>query len=496
MAIVASVLLLILLVSVFIGREKTAESTEAIVSDQYDLQIKNCWFAVPDDEEVFCGELLTPVASGQFRLPFVILRDTSPERRADPVIYLQGGPGAATRMDEEGIAYWTSWRRGANLHRDLVLVDIRGAGRSQPALACNEYDRFTLRALRENLTMEQELQQGLAVIQHCFVQLSSRGFKPEHYGTQVSASDLRALMQLLNQEYPDYERWNLLGVSYGSRLAMAAASGNPQVNALILDSAYPSGFGGTQSWPEVFDQAMRKFFLWCEQDADCNPNSRSDLMGLLQQTLQQLRDQPLQLSVRRWDGEAPVELVLNDHRFLSAVFFALYSPYDWVHLVPAMEDINRGGRNRLNGLIESFINNALSPDFNGLVFMAVDCRDHPMQSAEDYQQLLETYPQFASYMQHLWVHQACQLFPVGDGLHITPLPTQPGLILAGELDPITPLHWAESLHSQWLGSQLLRFADTGHGVINHHVCVYTRLGEFLDNPREKFGACRAEISEK
>lgn len=471
------------------GSQKISKNTLEPTQIDYVLVSKNCWFSPPEDVVTACGELLTPSISGQFRLPYVILRDTSSQRRPDPVIYLQGGPGGAAGMDQEGIAHWAAWREGAGLQRDLILFDIRGAGMSQPALTCANYDRFTLRALRENLTMEDELAQGFAVIKECFADLSSQGFSIEQYGTQLSAQDLRALMSLLSERNPDYKYWNLVGVSYGSRLAMVAASEYPAIKALVLDSAYPLGYGGAQSWPAVFDGAVKRFFSWCEKSTDCNPSSRPDLLQLLALSLQQLKDQPIELSLRRWNGEAPVNLVLNDHRFLSAAFFALYSPHDWVHLVPAMEGLASGDRKQLNSLMESFINNALSDDFNGLVFMAVDCRDHPVQSQDEYQGQLEKFPLFAEYMQHLWTYQACHLFPAGGGLPQMDTPTQPALILAGELDPITPVEWAETLHAQWPRSQLVRFSGTGHAVINHQPCVYSNLGQYLDDPERAFSVC-------
>ncbi len=461
--------------------------------DAYRLESRDCGFAPPEDADITCLELHTPPSSGYYRLPVVILRDTTAQRRPDPVIYLQGGPGSAAGLDEEGIAYWRSWLRGTGMARDLVLMDPRGTGLSKPQLACAGYDRYSLRALRENLTLEQELAQGYDVLAQCFSTLRNSGFSPEHFGTQISADDVHGLMQTLSQLNPEYQQWNLLGVSYGSRLAMAAASNNTQVRALILDSVYPPGYGGVHSWPAVLDQALHRFFLWCETHHDCNPDGRQHLLAYLEQVLERLRDRPLDFTVARWDGEAPVNLKLNDHRFLSAVFSASYGRYDWVHIVPAMDGVMGGNRAQLNTLVESFINNALSQQFNGLVFMAVDCRDHELLPEADYQRELALYPVFAEYTRDFWRYQACHFLPVADrGLTIDPMPQQPALLLSGALDPITPPEWAEALHQHWPGSQWLVFDDLGHAVINHQSCMYQSLGRFLDDPQTDISECREQ----
>lgn len=60
----------------------------------------------------------------------------------------------------------------------------------------------------------------------------------------------------------------------------------------------------------------------------------------------------------------------------------------------------------------------------------------------------------------------------------------PTLVMAGERDPITPLGFAQTLAAALppQHSRLLRFADSGHGIVN-------------DQPHEHFSALRAFIAE-
>lgn len=487
-------LTLLLSFGVYFFWPKAGMSVSDAPPDEYRFVSVPCWFDVPRMEDIRCGELHTPVSSGAFALPVVRILDSSSGHRADPIIYLQGGPGGSARLNSEGIESWLNWLHYAKLGRDFILMDPRGVGRSRPALTCAAYDQYNIKVLRENIPIQQELVEGSEIVAQCFEGLARKGFKPEHYGTVRSAQDLRALMVLLTEQNPQYRAWNLLGVSYGTRLAIEAAREFPAVRALVLDSVYPAGYGGLQTWPELFDQSLNRFFSWCTTDADCKPENNQVMLARLLLALDVLREQPMELSVARWNGEAPVSLVLNDYRFLSAVFAATYSHHDWVHIDSSIEAAIQRDRAGVHTLVESFINNALADSFSGLAFFAVDCIDNPVQSEDEYQNTVARYPQFSRYMKALWQYQPCHFLAEegGQGLQDGVLPEVPALLLSGELDPITPVEWAEVLHSQWPDSQLMRLKNVGHAVINSEACVHENLYLFLDAPKARFVACSAQ----
>lgn len=486
---------LLLVVATYFFWPTAAEVSKTSSASEYRFVEIDCWFEIPSGKDIRCGELHTPATNGAFTLPVVRILDGSAERRADPVMYLQGGPGGSAQLHEEGINYWLNWLSYANLRRDFILMDPRGVGRSRPALTCKDYDQFSLNALRQNLSQQDELEQGFAVVQQCFNSLRSSGFKPEHYGTEMAAQDLRALMTLLVEQNPDYQNWNLLGVSYGTRVALTAAQDSPVVRSLVLDSVYPRGQGGLQNWPELFDRSLRNFLTWCTTNENCKSVDKTPMLDRLQLALQSLREHPINMHIPRWNGDAPIDLVLNDHRFLSAIFSAIYSQHDWIHVAAAIEAAINGERAGLQTLTETFINNAFSESFGGLVFMAVDCRDHPMSSSADYENKLKQNPLFAKYMDDLWRYQPCHFLsvPEAEGLKPAAPLQQPTLLLAGALDPITPAAWAHELHQQWPNSQIVVLEDIGHAVINSDACIHENIYRFLDEPHEIFDLCGADF---
>lgn len=487
---------LLVLAIYFYPLSATAEKSQ--VNHNYRFIKKTCWFDADWTATITCGELHTPE---QFRLPIVILHNDAEQRRADPIVYLQGGPGASARLHTDGIKNWLNWMRYSNTQRDLILIDTRGTGHSKPALVCAEYNQFNQQLLRQNIALGDELAQGYDVAAQCFA--SSAQANPQldyrNFSTQKSAQDVRALMAQL-----DYQEWNILGVSYGTRLALEIALQEQQapqavtLKAMVLDSVYPAGFGGVQTWPQVLDEGMQQFFKGCSAQQECikklNASAITDAVSLEQHFMQALRNlqaNPMAITIKRWDGEAPVNFVVNDHRFLSATFAAVYNPNDWPTIIDAINAVDAQRPDLLKFLIEPFINNSMTSDFNSLTFTAVDCADNPVLPEVDYTTALVKYPLLQEYTRDQWRYQLCHRLPSEAPL-VKAAPQLPTLILAGALDPITPVSWAQSVNQQWPHSQLRVRNKLAHSVLSSDVCLLEHLDVFFDQPELPFTACVEE----
>lgn len=475
-----------------------AGASELSTSPQtYKFLTTPCWFDADWTAEIRCGELHTPSASGAFRLPVVILKDETATRRKDSIVYLQGGPGAGARLHSDGIKSWLNWMRYAALGRDIILIDTRGTGRSSPALVCAEYNRSNQQMLREHVSLAEELASGFDVTRTCFDAAVARNpaLDYRHFSTRQSASDIRALMQLL-----DYPEWNILGVSYGTRLALEISYQESlqqqptKLKAMVLDSIYPAGFGGVQTWPQVLDEAMHKFFSGCAAQPECinalGDSNRSPLESFMG-ALDSLRESPIELTIKRWDGEAPVSFLLNDHRFLSAAFAATYTPRDWLKIAAAIKGVEEHNREALKPLIEPFVNQSMSEDFNSLTFTAVDCSDNPVMNEMDYLALVNQYSLLQNYTRDQWRYQLCHHL-VAEAPLQSYQPYVPTLILAGELDPVTPVEWAQAVHSKWKNTQLHISQNTAHSVLSSEACLLQSLVHFYDQPAATFERCMEE----
>src|SRR5947209_3456358 len=137
-------------------------------------------------------------------LNVVVLPALGPDRAPDPVFVLGGGPGegiAAEAADQvENVA-------SLRTHRDVVLVDQRGTGRSNP-LACELYGpgNADLRKLAGRLFPDAE-------VRRCRARLEKVA-DLTLYTTPVAMDDLDDVRAWLG-----YDRIDLVGGSYGTRAA-------------------------------------------------------------------------------------------------------------------------------------------------------------------------------------------------------------------------------------------------------------------------------------
>lgn len=473
----------------FHAQEKVDDKSTA-----YNFIKINCWFDADWQVSITCGELHTPKDTGNFTLPVVILHSERSDKKSDPVVYLQGGPGASARLHSEGIKRWLNWMRLANTKRDLILIDTRGTGRSKPALVCAEYNRANQELFKQNKTLAEELAQSFSITSKCFHDAAQAhsALDYRHFSTNLSAQDIRALMAQL-----DYAQWNILGVSYGTRLALEIARQEqvrPQrakLKAMVLDSIYPAGFGGVQTWPQVLDEAVQQFLRGCAEQSDCagaSEKSKDLLEKSLATALQRLRQEPMLITVKHWEGEAPIYWLVNDHRFVSIMFSGIYDPQDWPKIMDAIRGVNQGKSEMLKPLAEPYLNNSVSADFNSLTFTAVDCADNPVLAEADYLTQVEKYPLLQEYTRDQWRYQLCHQLR-----SVTPLqlaqPHVPTLILAGAKDPITPVAWAREVHHLWPQTQLHINNELAHSVLGSDICVLENLSHFFDQPEVPFSAC-------
>lgn len=464
------------------------------MNDEYRFIKVNCWFDADWKADITCGELHTPAQQGKFVLPVVILHAEYQPAQSDPVLYLPGGPGASAGLHTEGIKRWLNWMRLAGTQRDLILMDTRGTGRSSPRLECPEYNRFNHQLMRENTSLEEELRLSYEVTARCFDEAfkNNSALDYRRFGTHVSAQDIRALMSKLN-----YVQWNILGVSYGTRLALEIARQEQespqrvQLKSMVLDSLYPAGFGGVQTWPEVLDDAVQKFIKGCARQVTCSRSEaikEQELQVLLLSALARLRDSPMEITVKRWDGEAPLYWLVNDHRFLSMIFAGIYDPHDWPKIVDAINGVHQGRSESLKPLAEPYLNNSVSEDFNSLTFTAVDCADNPVQAEADYLTAVAAHAMLQNYTKDQWRYQLCHHLSATRPLQLTK-PGVPTLILSGAQDPITPVNWAGEFHQRWPETQWRVNESLAHSVLSTDVCLLQSLINFYNQPEQAFSGC-------
>ena len=191
-------------------------------------------------------------------LNVVVLPALKQRHAPDPLFVLTGGPGqAATASAEDARDLF----RPIATHRDIVLIDQRGTGKSNP-LEC----AATANAAVDRLHACLDSYRDVADV--------------TKYTTEIAMEDLDEVRSVLH-----YQRINLYGVSYGTRAALIYARRHPdRTRAVIPDSAAPRPMRVPLYIARDSQRAMDLLIRDSNQDVACRkrfPNLRERLDALL-----------------------------------------------------------------------------------------------------------------------------------------------------------------------------------------------------------------------
>jgi pimeloyl-ACP methyl ester carboxylesterase len=129
-----------------------------------------------------------------------------------PLVFLMGGPGIPATVMAPVPPYFSLFARLREL-ADVVLVDQRGIGKSEPTLDCPVSEGLPTDAFLLRRQLVAALSERVGA---CASTLRSQGVEPSAYTTVESADDLDDVRKALGTE-----RIDILAFSYGTRLALA-----------------------------------------------------------------------------------------------------------------------------------------------------------------------------------------------------------------------------------------------------------------------------------
>ena len=450
-----------------------------------------CWFTSKDSIPAQCGWLNTAPLNGNktstFKLPVVILRHTGSQHQSDPVIYLAGGPGAATLLDKRSMeSHWLQWFESKlATNRDLILFDQRGTGMSEPAINCHEYRELSVSVLSNPGTPDENARRYREISQQCHDHLLQQGAPLNELGTLFSAQDVNDLLEALG-----YDKGNLLGVSYGTRLAMEIDLRFPQrVRSMTLDSLYPPGEHLFRDWPDLVKNSLERVFSYCETAERCqleNGNIRELYLSLMSK----LRANPLRIPVDNLQINGLQTLHLNDEILLAMLFDAQYSSHNLASLPDMLRHLQSGRTDLVQTQIENYLHHQFDETFHEPVFWTVECGDNPLVPRANMEAKLNTFPELRYYLPY--DHDVCDIWNTTTATHTlqtSPAPRiTPTLILSGEDDPITPISWANKAAEEQFSAKtthFFSFADIAHSVMDNKPCANDLFVQFVNDPHER-----------
>jgi pimeloyl-ACP methyl ester carboxylesterase len=412
----------------------------------------------------YCGTLAVfedrmTAAGRRIDLAIVVLPALSDEQRPDPLVFLAGGPGqGAARMAAAVGAAFARVRR----HRDIVLVDQRGTGRSHP-LECAS----ATESLEAMFAADED---STARVRACLEHLDA---DVRHYTTVPAMDDLDEVRAWLG-----YERVNLYGGSYGTRAALVYLRRHERhVRSVVLDGAAPTAMQLPLFAARDADRALERLLGDCDADAACAA-AYPGMTHRIRALLARLERMPPEVRLAH-PRTGVVETVRVTARAVAGIISgALYSPATASVLPLLIEAAERGD---FQGLTALAVAGDTSENMSVGMQLSVLCsEDAPRISLEEVAR--ETTGR--TFGRWLVADQlnACGAWPRAavDPSYYDPVTSDvPALVLSGDVDPVTPPSWGEAVARHLPRSRHLVAPATGHGVAATG-CGARLIADFLE----------------
>ena len=366
----------------------------------------------------------------------------------DPLVVLAGGPGqGAIALAPQVAALFSR----LNDTRDIVLIDQRGTGSSNP-LDCDADDRASLQTAFEDSLPEK-------MVQECLASLDA---DPRHYATTTAAADLDEVLGALG-----YGRVNLWGGSYGTRMALELMRRYPErVRTATLDGVAPMGMKLPLSFVADGEAAFDRLLADCEDEPACRkayPSLRREVSGLRAK----LARQPARVAITDpVTGEAQ-GVSVTENVLLSGLFRPLYAP-ELASLLPLA--IARAADGDFNPLLAQNLEFTADVADNlsvGMHLSVICSEDVPRIAAADLAAAARGFFGRALVDDFL---RACRHWPRADlpADFYEPVHSRaPVLILSGGIDPATPPRHGDAVAATLPNARHAVAPHLSHGVSGH-----------------------------
>ncbi|HET6237925.1 MAG TPA: alpha/beta fold hydrolase [Acetobacteraceae bacterium] len=429
-----------------------------------------------------CGEVSVPrdydnPGAGQFKLAVVVIHTVTKEQQADPVLFIHGGPGSPLTAQAARIAGAESTILAPD--RDLILVDQRGAGRSEPAL-CPDLAKRQLTAFAQGGSTDVVMTAWRGTYMDCRRNLVQQGIDPAWFGTSVTVRDIEVLRQALG-----ISRWNVYARSYGTTVAMTMMARHPEtLRAVDLDSIYPPD-PAPLTHAQTFDTALNALFEACCADSACVA-AHPDLAATFHEAMAGLANAPLTVVLP--PGLGPADVALGPLLFRGIVNQALY----YRPLLSMLPNVIQSAHDRdpaaLQPLIGHLARQFLAQSTGDR--MVVECRDRPSLQAESAVVASTVIPGIIDFhgVRRNWVKPGSP--PVVASSNVVP-----SLLLTGAIDPITPPPFARIVVARMgPAAPVVEFPHVGHDVEESSACGANLVTQFVRRPEGPLStACVAAV---
>lgn len=403
------------------------------------------------------------------RLAVAVIKADSGKAVLPPVVFVHGGPGGASLGDVNNVF------RSLRQERDVILLDQRGCGQSEPA-SCPELSQQFLTLLAKDLTPEEEIRERVKLAGSCKDQLQNEEIESASYNTNEIAADFEDLRKLLG-----YPSWNIWGVSYGTRVALKMMQLYPDgIHSVVLDSPIPAEALYFQENTDNFVRSLQLLFNKCAADSACRlvypqlDKTFFEVMAALDKT-------PMVIPL---DNDIPAlkeHFVLNKQDFLLGLQQALYTKELYPYIPIVINAVKAGNTVIMKEFIKTMARRFFIMRY-GMYYNVICSECIPYNNKAILDKSSDRWWKGLTFYRaefdicNSWTPQKKQI-----PLSPTVTSTIPTLILCGEMDPIASPAYGRMVQKKLSHSFYYEFENEGHWITNTSYAIDI-MKKFMNAP--------------
>jgi pimeloyl-ACP methyl ester carboxylesterase len=445
-----------------IFRKAGAQSTAVVLRGRVSMKPCNNPLLTSD---VLCGKYevfedrLTR-SGRRIALNIILLPATDTKPSPDALFYLAGGPGgAATAYAPE--KFIEALRR----HRDVVLIDQRGTGESNP-LNC------PLAGSREDMRGYFGEPFPIDLIRVCRTELEKIA-DLKQYTTSIAMDDLDEVRAALG-----YDRINVYGGSYGSTTSLVylRQHGN-HVRTVAIFGVAPPAAKIPLSFARGVQDSMNRLFTDCAAEPACK-TAYPDVETEFKKMLALFDNGPVEVSATNvYTGKIQKVTVTRD-ALVDSIRQLLYVPNAAAGLPVLIHLGASGDLGPLIGTAFQVVSQIDSRIARGMQFSVVCAEDTPFITDEEIKTTSAN--SFYGDARVRPTMKACAEWPQAKVpvSFLEPVKSgAPVLLVAGALDPVTPPWLAQTVATTLPRSKLVVIQNATH---NSYDCIESLVADFID----------------
>src|SRR5580658_4250289 len=407
---------------------------------------------VDGNTEGLCGKYEVyenrPSQSGRkITLNIMVLPAISDKPAADPWFPLAGGPGQSAVEAYPPVGCTTKVRQ----QRDVVLVDQRGTGGSNP-LPCE------LRDPKDAQTMIGEAM-PVERVRACRTELEKKADLTQ-YTTSIATDDLDEVRQAMG-----YDKINLFGGSYGTQAALVYLRRHgDHVRTITLEGVAPPQYRIPLTFSRTTQNSVDQLMERCAADAVCHKDF-PDLQIEFKAIVDRLEKSPAHFEVKNRQAGETQSVTLSRGMFVGSLRPLLYVP-ELVSVFPYM--IHRAYQDDWSTYSAAVmtIRPAIDKSIDRGMSLSVICAED-VAGLKEGTIRRETKGTYLGDFQVRAYQDACREWPQGNipkDFHAAIHSAVPALLISGALDPATPPEASAQAAHDLSNSRVVVVKDGTHGT--------------------------------